>query len=152
MTLADSNAMINSAEMTELIQALAKELVASRRGAPFKIVYTVTGLYMNLVATCFLYKPDFRGDPEGLIRPLDVSQEAIRLAAKIREKSYIQDKGTWYFMRFTIRPDNSATIQFNFDDEPLYLGESLDKIQYALDQNRFPVAPPNQQAWLKSKL
>lgn len=143
--------MINSIEVRQAFQGLARELVSARSNAPFKIVYKVTGLYMNLVATCLMHRPDLYDDPEGFVVPVDVSPHALHLSAYIREQCYVPDKGTWYSMKVTILTDNTADINLNFDDEPLYFGESLDKIQYALDLKKFPVSELNQKPWLLLK-
>lgn len=144
--------MMESTEVQEAIQVLAQELSNARRGMPVKIVYSVSGVYMNLVSSCFIHKPDLFGDAEGLIVPVDLSPRVLQTAAYIREKCYVPDKGTWYSMSFTINADNTAEITLNFDDEPLYHEESLSSELYILDQAKFPVDEANQSDWLKSKL
>lgn len=144
--------MMDTVEVKEAIQALAGELITARRGAPVKIVYTVTGLYMNLLSTCFIYKPDLYGDSEGLILPVEVSHNAMQIAGFIRERCYVPEKGTWYSMKFIINADNSADITLNFDDEPTYLGESLEPQQYAIEMMKFPVTELNRKDWMKANL
>jgi hypothetical protein len=144
--------MMDSIEVKQALQGLAAELVEARRGAKVKIVYTVSGLYMNLRSTCFIYRTDLQGEPEGLIVPVTLPHSVIHLAAYIRENCYVPDRGTWYSMVYTLNADNSAEIVLNFDDEPLYRGQSFEPDQYALELLKFPVAEGNRTAWLKKKL
>jgi hypothetical protein len=143
--------MMDSKEAKEAIQALAGELMEVRRGMAAKVVYNVSGLYMNLVGTCFIYRDDLHGEPEGLILPANLSHQSIHIASFIREHCYVKDAGTWYSMTFTLNPDNSADIVLNFDDEPLRFGQSLDPEQYELEMLKFPVVESKRPTWLKSK-
>lgn len=144
--------MMNKDEIRTAMSSLVTELAGLRGGKKVKLIYTVSGTYQNLSSSCFIYRPNLHGDPEGLITPLQTSEEALMISEYLRDLSYVSDAGTWFTMEITIEADGQAHINFDFEKQPFQYGEVSNRHNYMKELYKYPTSEANMKAWFKNGL
>ncbi len=88
---------------------------------------------------------------DGGYATIEVPQEAVRIALRMRELYYEDGEGTWFSMRFIVDPPTRFRIIHNLEWDPRWQ-PSIDPLGWARDLEAFPRDAEYVPAWLREKL
>jgi hypothetical protein len=89
--------------------------------------------------------------PNGPFNDARGSYELSKAMKRLREASYREGSGTWFGVHVTVTASGSATVEYNYDDEPQW-DAPVDPVVYVRDQEKFPRDEDRQPEWLKQRL
>ncbi|WP_435111469.1 hypothetical protein [Nocardiopsis synnemataformans] len=82
---------------------------------------------------------------------IDAPLSALEQGKKLRYGMYMEGKGTWFSMRYTITQPASYSVDFNYDKAPDVTFPPSPE-DYAADLRKFPRDPEHIPDWLQEEL
>ena len=87
----------------------------------------------------------------GVVQPVDSSDEDFALLRQLRKLMYRPGYGTWFSLTMKIDNQGHVETHYNFDEEAAWSFPLADR-SYQQDQEKFPRDPEHIPAWLAPKL
>lgn len=126
-------------ETNELIKEIGKTILLS---IPENVEWIEVEYSMNIIIT-------YSEDTTNLLTSDGVKSLSVKfrdpdgnpihpnLPWQLRENMYQVDKGTWFFMRMSIKSDGKFNLSFDYDNKPNFLIPLSDQ-DYIRDYQKFP--------------
>ncbi|MER5393063.1 hypothetical protein [Saccharopolyspora sp. NPDC002686] len=136
---------LTSEQQNELLSDLTLRLVEAlpeQGWKQFVLEYRQVGKHIQI--SVGLVKPD------GSIQRWDPPEQTWRYIQTLRHGMYVEDRGTWFSIQFTIDHPNTFRIHYNYELEPKWGNPSAD--DFRLDLERYPHTEGSMPPWFREKL
>jgi hypothetical protein len=132
-------------EQAEVIRGVGLELLAVAREGWQELELSFRSTVVVDTATLWCTGAD--GSRSRLMPP----GGAMDALGKLRERMYVEDKGSWFTARMRIIPPGRFTVDYDYDGEPEFV-PPLTPDTFVADLQHFPRAPEHIPSWLAEKL